>query len=186
MRAALIAAARRLFIERGYADTGTPAIVAAAGVTRGALYHHFKDKRDLFRAVVEAEARAVAADIERTARSAAAPVQALSEGGNAFYKAMAVAGRTRLLLIDAPAVLGRAELDDIDARHGARTLRHGLRSAMTAGAIRRLPIQALTTLLSALFDRGALAIEGGVPSSEVRRVTTALLDGLAPPAKDQR
>ncbi|TWH24547.1 TetR/AcrR family transcriptional regulator, partial [Aminobacter sp. J15] len=87
-RAALIAAARNLFIEKSYAETGTPEIVAAAGVTRGALYHHFADKQALFRAVVEAEAAAPAS-----------VRQALLDGADAFFRAMAVNGRTRLLLL---------------------------------------------------------------------------------------
>src|SRR5262245_23729049 len=64
-RGALIEAARKLFIEKGYAHTATPDVVAAAGVTRGALYHHFQDKQALFKAVVEQEAARVAAAIER-------------------------------------------------------------------------------------------------------------------------
>ncbi|MFX7731869.1 helix-turn-helix domain-containing protein, partial [Acinetobacter baumannii] len=60
-------AARALFVDKGYAETSTPEIVAAAGITRGALYHHFEDKRALFRAIVTGEALAVAAAIEQRA-----------------------------------------------------------------------------------------------------------------------
>lgn len=177
-RAALIAAARRLFVAEGYAATGTPAIVAAAGVTRGALYHHFADKQAIFRAVVEEEAATVAAAIEKAAPSTDAPVAALRKGGTAFLDAMGEAGRTRLLLIDAPAVLGRAEVDAIDAAHGGRTLVEGLAAAMQAGAIRRLPLEPTAQLLSAMFDRAALAIETGGSRRSWRAVLDAVIDGL--------
>jgi AcrR family transcriptional regulator len=178
-RAALIAAARRLFVAEGYAATGTPAIVAAAGVTRGALYHHFADKQAIFRAVVEHEAGAVASAIERAAPAGGDPLAALRKGGAAFLDAMGEAGRTRLLLIDAPAVLGRAELDAIDAEHGGRTLVEGLEAAMEAGAIRRLPVEPTAQLLSAMFDRAALAIEAGGNRRAWRTALDAVLDGLA-------
>jgi len=177
-RADLIAAARTLFIERSYAETGTPEIVAAAGVTRGALYHHFPDKQALFRAVVEKEAEAVAAEIEAAAPETLAPRDALMAGSDAYLAAMRVPGRTRLLLLDGPAVLGRAGMDEIDARHGNRTLREGLAAAMRAGAIRKLPVDALTVLLAALFDRAALAADAGASADDHRRVIAALIEGL--------
>jgi AcrR family transcriptional regulator len=180
-QAALIAAARELFVERGYAETGTPELVAAAGVTRGALYHHFADKQALFQAVVEAEAAAVAEEIEHAAPAGLPPLEALLEGGDAFLRAMAVPGRTRLLLIEAPAVLGRETLDQIDARHGGRTLREGLAAAMAAGTLRPLPLDAAAQLLGAAYDRAALAIVGGADPAECRAVLTALIDGLTPP-----
>ncbi|MGK9169404.1 TetR/AcrR family transcriptional regulator; helix-turn-helix transcriptional regulator [Inquilinus limosus] len=180
-QAALIAAARRLFVERGYAETGTPELVAAAGVTRGALYHHFADKQALFLAVIEAEAAAVAGEIERAAPADLPPAEALARGGDAFLRAMAVPGRTRLLLIEAPAVLGRETLDRIDARHGGRTLREGLAAAMAAGVLRPLPLEAAAQLLGAAYDRAALAIASGADPAEWQTVLAALIDGLTPP-----
>lgn len=181
-RAALIAAGRKLFVDRGYAETGTPELVAEAGVTRGALYHHFADKRALFRAVVEAESAAVAQEIESAARPGLSPLKAFSKGGAAFLEAMQVRGRTQLLLIDAAAVLGREELDAIDARHGGRTLREGLAAAMQAGVLPKLPLVPTAQLLSAAYDRAALAIAGGADPGEWRRLIDAVLAGLASPA----
>jgi AcrR family transcriptional regulator len=178
-RTALIEAARRLFIDKGYAETATPDIVAAAGVTRGALYHHFSDKQALFRAVVEQEAAAVAAEIERASPETLTATEALLSGGDAYLEAMREPGRTRLLLLDGPAVLGRAEMDAIDNRHGNRTLREGLAAAMQAREIRRAPLGPLTALLAAAFDRAALAIESGADQQAFRAALHALIEGLA-------
>lgn len=177
-RGDLIAAARRLFTEKSYAETGTPEIVAAAGVTRGALYHHFADKQALFRAVVEAEAAAVAKAIEQAAPRTLSARDALLAGGEAYVAAMRLPGRTRLLLLDGPAVLGRAEMDDIDGRHGNRTLREGLAATMRAGDLPKLPLDALTSLLGAAFDRAALAVDAGASADDYRAVLAAVIDGL--------
>jgi AcrR family transcriptional regulator len=157
-RGQLLAAARTLFAEQGFAQTSTPQIVSQAGVTRGALYHHFADKVTLFEAVVEAEHVAVAQAIEAAADTTPTdPLAALLAGGEAFFAAMREAGRRRILLVDAPAVLGRDVLDAIDARHGLETLICGLQEAMDAGAIKPLPLVPLAQLLGALFDRAAFA-----------------------------
>ena len=185
-RAALIAAGRRLFVSRGYAETGTPELVAEAGVTRGALYHHFADKRALFRAVVEAEAAAVAHEIGSAARPGLAPLKALSKGGAAFLEAMRLPGRTQLLLIDAAAVLGREELDAIDARHGGRTLREGLAAAMQSGALPKLPLRATAQLLGAAYDRAALAIAAGADPGEWHTLIDTVVAGLAAPGAPSR
>ncbi|WP_141387383.1 helix-turn-helix domain-containing protein [Cellulosimicrobium cellulans] len=229
-RTALVTAARELFVDPGYAAASTPQIAAAAHVTRGALYHHYTDKRDLFRAVVEAEAEAVAREIEartaplgsvheaaaasatRTApRASDAPPAPrprhapdapdapdargmLVEGARAYLDAMAVPGRTRLLLVDAPAVLGAAEADALDARHARRTLRAGLAAAIDTTPDDAAPgetaaddvahddrLDALTLLLSAAFDRAALALDGGAPPGPVRAAVTELVDRVCAP-----
>lgn len=179
-RADLIRAARKLFTEKSYAETGTPEIVAAAGVTRGALYHHFADKQALLAAVVEQEAATVAAEIDRASPASLSARDALISGSDAYLAAMRAPGRTRLLLLDGPAVLGRAAMDEIDNRHGNGSLREGLIAAMRARSMVKLPAEALTAVLAAAFDRAALAIEAGASAEEYRAVLMALMDGLSP------
>ncbi|MHB2264201.1 TetR/AcrR family transcriptional regulator [Aliihoeflea sp. PC F10.4] len=177
-RGELIRAGRALFVDKGYADTGTPELVAAAGVTRGALYHHFADKQALFRAVVEVESAAVADAITDAAPDTMDAIEALNAGSDAFLAAMKEAGRVRLLLLDGPAVLGRAAMDEIDLRNSGRTLREGLAIAMREGAIRRLPLDALTVQLSAVFDRAALAVANGADADDQRKAIGAIIEGL--------
>ncbi|MFS8146724.1 TetR/AcrR family transcriptional regulator [Rhizobium sp. BR 249] len=176
-RQALIDAGRRIFVEKGYAETATPEIVAAAGVTRGALYHHFEDKKALFQAVIECEAREVAKAIEASSVPADGPRAALIAGASAYFTAMAQPGRTRLLLMEAPAVLGLPAVAALDAENAEASLRAGLAALMPeAGAALLGP---LTSLLSAAFDRAAIAIEAGGERRDYEQAIAALLDGLA-------
>ncbi|SDF74479.1 TetR/AcrR family transcriptional regulator [Thalassobaculum litoreum] len=173
-RAALIGAARTLFVEKGYGETGTPEIVAAANVTRGALYHHFADKADLFRAVVTAEAAALAEAIDRATIPVAAPRTALIEGTGAYFAAMTVPGRARLLLLDGPAVLGPQTMAELDRSLGGATLRQGLAEAMRR--VDPVELDALADCLSAAFDRAALAIAGGADPAPYCAAITRLID----------
>lgn len=175
-RSALLDAARELFVTLGYGDTSTPGICDAAGITRGALYHHFVDKRDLFRAVLAREAEAVAADIEAAAPAGLAPRAALLAGSEAYLDAMTVPGRTRLLLVDGPAVLGLAELTDLDA--SAASLHEGLSAALDG---RLVDIAVLSRLLSSAFDRAALEIAAGADPVATRRAMLWLLNQVLRP-----
>lgn len=177
-RLALITAARALFVQKGYAETGTPEIVAAANVTRGALYHHFTDKADLFRAVVHREGEAVAAQIGRDTTNPTSALDALMAGSEAYFAAMAVPGRARLLLLDGPSVLGHQEMDRIDRATGGGELRQGLAYAMSTGALRNAPLDALTEMLSAAFDRAALAIAEGKPPEGYKDAVALIVRGL--------
>ncbi|ROU06558.1 TetR/AcrR family transcriptional regulator [Lysobacter enzymogenes] len=171
-RRALLDAARALFVARGYSDTSTPDVVAAAGVTRGALYHHFADKRELFRHVLEAEAEAV-----REAILAAAPADlparaSLLRGAEAYLDSMTVPGRTRLLLIDGPAVLGAEQALAIDAANAGSALQEGLAEALGDAD---LDVAPLARLLSASFDRAALEIDAGADARQTRNAMLWLL-----------
>lgn len=179
---ALLEAARALFVSKGYGDTSTPEIALAAGITRGALYHHFADKRDLFRQVLAREAMAVAADIEAATPERLSPREALLQGSEAYLNAMTVPGRTRLLLVDGPAVLGMAEIMAIDDANAAHSLRQGLtRAGMGRGEV---SVDALSQLLSAAFDRAALEIDAGADAKEVRAAMRWLVEqALGPDRK---
>ncbi|MBP2236055.1 AcrR family transcriptional regulator [Sinorhizobium kostiense] len=180
-RTAILDAARALFIESGYAETPTPEIVAAAGLTRGALYHHFQDKKALFRALIEREAREVASSIERSTVEGLPPREALLAGAAAYFDAMAVPGRVRLLLLDGPAVLGVGEMATIDAAHGGRTLEEGLVAAMAPQGLEKKAIKAMAFLLSAAFDRAALEIDAGAARADYAYAIDRLIDRLIAP-----
>lgn len=171
-RKALLDAAYALFTEHGYAGTSTPEICALAGITRGALYHHFADKQDLFRAVLEREAKFVADEIRRLAPDTLDGREALAAGSIAYLDAMARPGRTRLLLVEGPTVLGADEAAAIDARNAAATLEAGLDNAIEDPGV---DIASLARLVSAAFDRAALEIDGGRGIDETREAMLWLL-----------
>jgi AcrR family transcriptional regulator len=174
-RAALTAAARKLFIEKGFAETSTPQIVKEAGVTRGALYHHFADKNELLEAVLDGEASTIAAEIEAKTDTSMSAFDSLVLGGEAYLDAMQEPGRAQLLLLDGPAILGSEAMAAINARHGDEQLEMGLAFAIKHGAIPDMPVAALTQIFSAMFDRAALAIANGEAPDDYKRALRALI-----------
>ena len=183
MRERLLAHARDLFAERGYAAVGTEEIVRAAGVTRGALYHQFRDKAALFEAVVEAVEAETTAAIAAHAAAAEDPLQALRLGGRAFLAICADPRVERILMLDAPAVLGSERWREIRNEHGLGLVVGVLHAGMDAGAIVRQPVTALAHLLLGALHEGALlvvhAADPGATRAEVEVVIDRLLDGLA-------
>jgi len=157
MRRTLIRVARNEFATKGFAGTSTPEIAAAAEVSRGALYHHFTDKAALFQAVVEHERAEVAASIQAAIAGVDEPFETIVLGGEAYLEALRDPGRRRIMLIDGPAVLGDAAFRDMDTRHTARALEASIANAIAAGTMRPLPVLATTNLLTAAYDRAALA-----------------------------
>ena len=132
-REALIQAALELFTERGYAGVGTEEIVSRAKVTRGALYHHFTDKRDLFRAVFERVEGDLMERIGATMEGADDAWNLMVAGMRAFLDACEEPAVKQISLIDAPAVLGWEEWREIDNRHGLGLTRAALQGAVDGG-----------------------------------------------------
>lgn len=181
-RAALLDAARELFSERGYADISTEEIVARAGVTRGALYHHFEDKRALFRAVHESLEEALVERIAGQIGGIEDPVELLATGVRAFLDACEDPALARISLIEAPGVLGWAEWREIDARYGLGLVTAALTAAMEAGTVGSRPVEPLAhLLLAAMGEAGIMLATSDRPSEargEVEAALMALLDGL--------
>src|SRR5829696_10493643 len=181
-RAELLRVARELFAKRGYADVGTEQIVRAAHVTRGALYHHFEDKRALFRAVHEQVADDLLATIAARIAGITDRWDALETGVRAFLDACTDPAVMRISHLDAPAVLGWAEWREIDARHWLGLVTMALQEAMDSGVLRRREVQPLAhMLLGAMVEASMLIADAADPDAARREVEgplLALLEGL--------
>jgi AcrR family transcriptional regulator len=183
-RAALIGAARRLFAERGYAAVGTPEVVAAAGVTRGALYHQFVGKAELFLAVYEAIEQEVVERIGELVAGAGAsdPLEALIAGAEAFLDACAEPEVQRIVLIEAPAVLGWDTWRAVGLKYGLGLTEGILRAAMEAGRIGEQPVRPLAHVLIGALDEAALYVaradDPAAARAEMRSVFERLVRGL--------
>ena len=174
-RAALITAARRLFVGKGYFNTGTEEVVAASGVgTRGALYHHFEDKRALFQAVfeqVEVDLLAAASGLEETGDA----LGRLRSGLLSFLDASLTPEVQRILLIDGPAVLGWQTWRELEGRYGVGAIHGLLERAVLEGS---LPAQPLIVLLLAAVDEAALVIANSPEPMAAREQGIAAISQL--------
>lgn len=182
-RGRLLAVARSRFARDGYAATATEAILAEAGVKRGALYHHFRDKADLFEAVCRVVA-GEAVDAIRAAASAQSTARdRLLAGSLAWFDAMMRPDARRILVVDAPAVLGVERWNAIDRENGFRLLLEGVRAAHREGALRfEGPADTLAILLNGAMN-GAVIHAGageGADGAGLRQGIVALLRGLGP------
>src|SRR5580693_714224 len=142
-RQALLDAGRLLFAEQGFAGAGQEEIVERAGVTRGALSHHFGTKQGLFLAVVQDVQSDVADRISRAAIDGGDPMEQLRLGCLAFLDCALDRAVGRIVLLDSPAVLGWQTWREIDAAHGLGLVTEGLDHVMEAGLIERQPVQPL-------------------------------------------
>ena len=185
-RESLLAAARRLFAAQGFDGTGTEQIVAEARVTRGALYHHFKDKGDLFRAVMAEAAGEVATRLidEQLASEATSPLTEIRDGVSAFLDVCVGGDFQRIVLVDGPRVLGADAWEELVDRYGRTILEEWLDRAVAAGDLAPVPVRALARLLIAMLTEASLVIARAVdPAAEraaLGEVLDRILTGLRP------
>jgi AcrR family transcriptional regulator len=165
-RSTLLEVSRQLFATRGYAAVGLAEIVREAGVTKGALYHHFEGgKTDLFRAVLAQVQAEVARTVAATADAEDDPWAQLTAGCRAFLTASTDPAVRRVMLVDGPAVLGWSEWRAMDEAGSASHLADMLVDLVEAGIVLRQPVAPLARLLSGAMNEAALWLaETGDPS----------------------
>jgi AcrR family transcriptional regulator len=177
-RGALVGAAGRLWGERGYAAVGTEEVVAAAGVTRGALYHHFRDKRDLFRAVFVAEEQAMVQRVAERLSAVDGAYAQLAAALEATIDLVADPRVARISYLEAPAVLGFEEWRAIVQEQSLGLIVAMLERAMGEGELRTAPAAPLAHLVLGALQEGGRVIAAGGDRTQVATALRSLLDGL--------
>ena len=179
-RTALVTAARELFAEHGFAQIGTERIVQAAGVTRGALYHQFGDKTELFSAVLEAVEVDLTARLIEVVSSVVSddPLAALVAGVDAWLDASVEPEVRQIVLLDGPAVLGWQRWRDVGKRHGLGLVTGLLSELMAADVIARQPVDALAHVLIGALDEAVMYVALAEDPLTARSETGAVLHRL--------
>jgi AcrR family transcriptional regulator len=154
---ALVEAARELFAEDGYAATSLDAVVAKAAVTKGALYHHFSGKRELFAAVFAEEQRRLVDATMDAARRKQDPWEAFEAGSAAFVEACQEPGAQRIFLLDAPSALGWETIRRLESG-SLELMKLGINNAIEAGSIKPRPIEPLAHLLFGALCESAMVV----------------------------
>jgi AcrR family transcriptional regulator len=186
-RQRLLRAARRLFVRQGYDGTSTEDIVSRAGVTRGALYYQFEDKRALFRAVCDELARETAERIVTETMERDPPEEDELRVGLELCLDLYREPTLRRILVDAPAVLGAAEFQEIQMSRARALLVHALEHQVEAGWIPDQPLEPIARLLTGAIWEAATSIGAAEDPEAARaayqRALMQLLDGFADPAR---
>lgn len=181
-RSALVAAARALFVERGYAAVSTGDIARVAAVTRNALYYHFPTKEAVFRAVYENVEGELAERVIPAALAHDTGRAQLEAGIEEFLDGCLDPTVARISVLQAPAALGFAQMREIDNRNYLDALRDGIRLAVEDGELPDLPVDTLASMLIGALDEAALLIATADDPAAARRdaglVAQALVAGL--------
>ncbi|QEW01650.1 TetR/AcrR family transcriptional regulator [Microbacterium lushaniae] len=177
----ILDAALERFTAEGYAAASVDDIARAAGVTRGAVYHHYTDKRGLLRAAARAGHERVASAVVRRAEGESDPAEQLRAGCHAFVDSITTDAAARLLLIEAPAVLGWSEWRGLDAAASVAELRDAVAQVAPASEV-----EALTQLLSGAMNEGALWVMERDRHPQARAALHRSLDRLIDAATHPR
>jgi AcrR family transcriptional regulator len=183
-RRGLLEAARELFAAEGYVDVSIEEICRRARVTKGALYHHFRDKRDLFSAVFAQVEQEWADELAELVAEERDPLERIQIVGDAFLDACLDPARQRILLLDGPSLVAWEEVRRIDAGRGFGLIATLLSEAMESGQLERQPVGPLAHLMLGAMYEASLAIARDKDPARARTrigaALTRLVEGLAP------
>lgn len=177
-RAALVLVARSLFAERGFATVSIDEIVQGARVTKGALYHHFDDKLALFRSVLETIEGEIATRMRAAAHDEKDPWEQIRAACRAYLDACLERDVQRIVVLDAPSVLGWHTWCEIDRRHGLGVLRERFEVAIDAKVIDPQPLEPLALLVLGALNTGGRVIADAKQSGAARKQVGATIDRL--------
>jgi len=180
-QAALIGAARRLFAAQGYANTSTTEILSEAGLTRGALYHHYADKAALFEAVCRAVQSDAVAAIDRATKDKEGALAALRAGSSAWMRFMAAPEPRQILILDAPSVLGFDRWTALDREYGFARLREGVLAARDHLTPARTKTRAedLAVLLNGMMNAAVMDSPDPKALRRMEKSVLSVIDALA-------
>jgi AcrR family transcriptional regulator len=177
-RGELLAAARELFARDGFGATSLDAVVSSCAVTKGALYHHFDGKSDLFRAVFDEEQRRLADVVAAAYTRKADPWSGFLAGCRAFLGEALDPAVQQIVFLDAPGVLGWEVMRQIESDYGLTLLKDGLSRLIAAGRIRRRPVDPLAHLLFGSLTEAALFVARSTDREAARRQVVGEFEGL--------
>jgi AcrR family transcriptional regulator len=184
-RGQLIEVATRLFADRGYEGTSIEAVLAAAGVSRGALYHHFEGKEALFTAVLLAISDRVTAEVTEAIRDCTDPVDALRTGALAWIDLAKDPVIQRVMLVDAPSVLGWEQWRAMDEGRTVGAMRTMLQAVSDSGRLPAELVGPFSHMILAALDEAAMVVARAPDSraavAESRQAVVELLDRLLRP-----
>jgi AcrR family transcriptional regulator len=179
-RGAIVDAATKLFIERGFEQTSISDILESAGISRGALYHHFAAKEDVFAAVFVQTSSDALRQAARKVPPNAAPFDALIAGCLGWLDAVKEPAVHRILLVDAPNALGWERARKLEEATSLGLLRTAVRRAVEADEIRVSSVDLAARLLNGLLAEAALTLHGATTNRrrDVRALVSAMVNGL--------
>jgi AcrR family transcriptional regulator len=177
-RATLLAAARELFGTQGYFDTGTEQIVIRAAVTRGALYHHFADKKALFEAVFEEVESELVHRLTGRAPQGANAWGNFCSGAQMLLDMSLEPAVQRIILLDGPAALGWDVWRKLKDRYALAFIEAAIHEAIDEGTIPRQPATVLAHMISAAVTAGAMLIVNAPDPKTTRAEAGESLDRL--------